>query len=108
MQKLTMPPDSPARAAFIMEGDYMEPWIRPGQVVTVSWNLPAVGECGLFRFRGETLVRQYCEDSFQNAYLLVLNRGRRELDVTVPAGEREALICLARLELDKTPPLPLF
>ena len=106
MQSLTMPAGSPAQAAFIMDGDYMEPHIRPGQVVTVTWRLPAIGECGIFRYQGETLVRQYCEDSFQNIYLLALNRNRRELDVTVPAGSK--LLCLGRLELEKTPPLPVM
>lgn len=105
MQTLTMPEDSPAQAAFIMEGDYMSPYLRPGQVAAVEWKLPAVGQCGVFQYRGQTLVRQYCEDSFGNIYLFVLNRARRELDVTIPAGEE--VRCLGRLLLDRTPPLPL-
>ncbi len=105
MQRLTMPEGSPAQAAFVMDGDYMEPYLRAGQIVTVTWTLPGIGDCGIFRYQGRALVRQYCEDSFGTAYLFVLNRARRELDVTVPADEE--LLCLGRLELGKTPPLPL-
>lgn len=104
MQTLTMPEGSEARAAFVMDGDYMEPWLRRGEIVPVVFDLPGIGECGLFRYAGRTLVRQYCEDCFGNAYLFVLNRARKELDVTVPAGE--ALQCLGRLVLDRIPPLP--
>ena len=105
MQSLTMPENSPARAAFIMDGDYMAPWLRAGEVVAVEWALPEAGECGLFQREGQTLVRQYCEDSFGNIYLFALNRDFRQMDVVIPAGE--AILCLGRLLLQKTPPLPL-
>ena len=105
MQMLTMPENSAARAAFIMDGDYMAPYIRFGEVVTLEWALPEPGQCGLFSINGQPLVRQYCEDSFGNIYLFVLNRDHRVLDVTIPAGE--TLDCLGRLLLEKTPPLPL-
>lgn len=105
MQTLTIPENSAARAAFIMDGDYMAPYIHFGEVVTVEWTLPEPGQCGLFLRNGETLVRQYCEDSFGNIYLFVLNRKFRSMDVTIPAGE--TLHCLGRILLKKTPPLPL-
>ncbi len=105
MQTLTMPENSPAQAAFIMDGDYMAPYIRAGAVVTVEWALPEVGQCGLFHHEGQTLVRQYCEDSFGNIYLFALNRDFRTLDMTIPTGEK--LLCFGRLLLEKTPPLPL-
>jgi hypothetical protein len=104
---LTMPENSAAVAAFVMGGDTMEPYIAAGQIVPVEFALPAVGECGLFYWEGRTLVRQYCEDSFSNIYLLCLNRARSEFDVTVPAGSGREVICLGRLLLDKNPPLPL-
>ncbi len=99
-----MPEDSPARAAFIMDGDYMAPYIRRGEVVTVEWLLPEPGQCGLFSAEGRTLVRQYCEDSFGNIYLFALDRACRDMDVTIPAGT--PIVCLGRLMLDGTPPLP--
>lgn len=105
MQMISMPEDSPARAAFIMDGDYMAPHIRRGEIVTVEWALPETGQCGLFSVAGRALVRQYCEDSFGNIYLFALNRSCRDMDVTVPAGT--PVVCLGRLMLDKTPPLPI-
>ncbi|MCD8322428.1 MAG: hypothetical protein LUC89_06045 [Oscillospiraceae bacterium] len=104
MQQLIMPEESPAQAAFCMDGDYMAPYIPQGAVVLVEWTLPEVGQCGLFRTGGQILARQYCEDCFGNIYLLVLNRARRELDVTIPAGE--TVECLGRLLMEKVP-LPL-
>lgn len=105
MQHLTLPSDSPVRAAFIMDGDYMEPFLKRGELVSVEWAVTAVGECGLFQ-TGETIVcRQYCEDSFGNIYLFALNRARRDMDITIP--RHEPLRCLGRVILDKTPPLPL-
>ena len=105
MQQLTMPENSNAQAAFIMNGDYMAPYILPREVVTLEWALPEPGQCALFQVNGKALVRQYCEDSFGNIYLFVLDRSRRELDVTIPAGE--TVLCLGRLQMKKTPPLPL-
>jgi len=106
MQMISMPEDSPAQAAFLMDGDYMAPYIRRGEIVTVEWALPEQGQCGLFSLDGNTLVRQYCEDSFGNIYLFVLDRSHPDMDITVPAGSHP--VCLGRLLLDKIPPLPLY
>jgi hypothetical protein len=103
---LTMPENSSAVAAFTMDDDTMEPYIMTGQIVPVELSLPAVGECGLFYLNGRTLVRQYCEDSFSNVYLLCLNRAQARLDVAVPAGSGRKVVCLGRLLFDKNPPLP--
>lgn len=105
MQTITIPASSAARVAFLMDGDYMTPCIRPGEVVLLEWALPAVGDCGLFEVDGSILLRQYCEDSFGNVYLFALNRARRELDLTVPA--EQPVRCLGRLLLEKDHPLPL-
>lgn len=102
---ITLPAGSPVRAIFTMDGDYMAPYIRPGEAVRVSFERPEPGECGLFEAGGEALVRQYCEDSFGNVYLFALNRARRELDRRFPGGER--LVCLGRLLLGRRAPLPL-
>lgn len=105
MQNITLPADSPIRAAFTMDGDYMDPWIKRGEIVPVEWALPAVGQCGLFETEGRILFRQYCEDSFGNIYLFVLNRARRDMDITIPRDR--PVRCLGRAMLEKTPPLPL-
>lgn len=105
MQNITLPADSPARAAFIMDGTYMAPWVKQGELVTVEWALPAVGQCGLFQAGDTVVFRQYCEDSFGNIYLFVLNRAFRDMDITVPRDT--PVRCLGRAMLDKTPPLPM-
>jgi len=103
---MTLPPDDPTRALFIMDDDSMQPYIRRGEAVRLVFRLPGQGECGLFRAGTETLVRQYCEDSFGNIYLLVLDRTQSDLDRSFPAAE--APICLGTLLMEKCPPLPLF
>ena len=105
MQHISLPADAPARAAFMMDGNYMEPFLKRGELVTVEWALPAVGECGLFQTGERIVLRQYCEDSFRNIYLFVLNRAHREMDITVP--HNEPVRCLGRVLMDKKPPLPL-
>lgn len=105
MQMIPVPEDSPAKAAFIMDGSYMAPYIRRGEIVAVEWALPEPGQCGLFFVAGRTLVRQYCEDSFGNIYLFALDRAFRDLDMTIPS--KTPVLCLGRLILDRTPPLPL-
>lgn len=102
---ITMPAGEPTRAIFTMDGDYMLPYIRPGEAVRVSFERPETGECGLFSAGGEALVRQYCEDGLGNIYLFALNRERRELDRCFPGGR--GLVCLGRLLLDRRAPLPL-
>ncbi len=102
---ISMPMEDPARAIFTMDGDYMAPYIRPGEAVRVSFERPGIGECGLFRAGEDVLARQYCEDGFGNVYLFVLDRGQRALDRAFPGGR--GLVCLGKLLLDRCPPLPL-
>lgn len=102
---INLPMESPVRAVFTMDGDYMLPYIRPGEGVRVSFERPKLGECGLFRAGEETLVRQYCADALGNVYLFALNRAFRALDRMFPHGE--GLVCLGKLLLDECPPLPL-
>ena len=104
--KMTLSRDDPTRALFIMDGDYMQPYIRAGEAVRVQFTLPQIGQCGLFRAGAETLVRQYCEDSFGNIYLFVLDRTQSALDRRFPPDAPP--VCLGTLLLDKTPPLPLY
>ena len=105
MQHITVPEDNTAIAAFIMDGDYMMPQIRPGQLVMIDDTPPEPGDCGLFSVGGNIVLRQYCADSFGNIYLFALNRERRELDISVPSGA--AIQCLGRILLEHRPPLPL-
>ena len=99
----------PAGAGFgVRQGDdSMEPWIRAGQVFYVSRGpMPEPGDVGLFLARGELVCRQYLEDSEGNIYLFVLNRARRELDITVPPTDPDGVSFYGRVLLNHTPPLP--
>ena len=99
----------PAGAAFSVgvSVDSMEPAHRAGGAMYVSRDCDLVpGDVGLF-FVGEELVcRQYAEDSEGNIYLFVLNRRRRDLDITVPAASGVNVACLGKVLLPQRPPLP--
>lgn len=105
MQTVTLPRNTATRAAFTMDGDYMAPWLRRGEIVEVEWALPGIGQCGIFQVGSRYVLRQYCEDGFGNVYLFVLNRTCRDMDLLVPAGE--PIRCAGRIRLEKLPPLPL-
>ena len=106
MKSLRLSPESPVRAVFTVTDDAMLPYILPGEALSLAFELPAVGEVGLFQWRGETLLRQYIEDSLGNVYLLAADRSRPALDRTIPAEEGPVL-CLGRILLEEQPPRPL-
>lgn len=105
-QYIRLSPDSPIRALFVMDDDSMRPHILPGETLSLVFELPRDGQIGLFRLGRETLVRQFCLDSFGTVYLLAGDRSRPELDRVIPPGE-DAVICLGRVLMDPDPPLPL-
>lgn len=105
-QFVTLSPDSPIRALFVMDDDSMRPHILPGETLPLVFELPKDGQIALFRLGEETLVRQYCRDSFGTVYLLSGDRSRPELDRIIPPGG-ETVICLGRVLMEKDPPLPL-
>ncbi len=106
MKTLRLAQDSPVRAVFTVTDDSMAPFILPGEALSLAFALPAEGEVGLFQVEGETLLRQYIEDSLGNVYLLAADRSRPELDRSIPAGEGPVL-CLGRILLETQPPRPL-
>lgn len=103
---LTLSPDSPVRALFTMDSDDMEPLILRGEALSLAFELPKIGQVGLFRLGSETLVRQYCEDSFGTVYLLAARRDDPSLDRVIPTGQGPVL-CLGRILMENDPPLPL-
>lgn len=103
---LELSPDSPIRALFTMDSDDMAPLLLRGEALSLVFELPRVGQVGLFRLGGETLVRQYCEDCFGTVYLLAARRDDPGLDRIIPP-DRGPVLCLGRILLEKDPPLPL-
>lgn len=103
---LKLAKDSPVRAVFTMDSDCMSPYILPGEALSLVFELPAVGQVAVFQYGGETLVRQYCEDSFGTIYLLAAKR-QEGLDRIIPPAEQERLRCLGRVLMEETIPLPL-
>lgn len=103
---IALPAEDPAAAAFVMEGDEMAPVLPAGRTARLVFELPAQGECGLFAVDGRAYVRQYCEDSFGTIYLLCVNRARADQDLVFPKSAGKTVVCLGRVPLEKTPPLP--
>lgn len=64
------------------------------------------GDVGWFRYRGETVCRQYHRDVFGITYLFALDRSRSGEDILIPASGRGELTCLARVLLPSPLPLP--
>ena len=88
----------------IMTDDTMEPYFKEGETVFAARPGPlAPGDVGIFLVDGAFVCRQYLEDSEGNAYLFPLNRARRELDRTLPAG---AVTLFARVLMPEPAPLP--
>lgn len=87
-------------------GRELEPYVKKGAAVrAVRCTRLADGEVGLLLWRGQPLLRQYCEDSEGNIYLFTVNR-RLKRDLRVPKGE--PVYCFARLLLPELPlPDPL-
>ncbi len=88
----------------VMTDDTMEPYLKKGEPVFAARPGPlAPGDVGIFLVDNVFVCRQYLEDSEGNAYLFPLNRARRELDRTLPAGD---VTLFARVLMPERAPLP--
>ena len=84
----------------------LSPRFQPGELLWCDDRPLTTGDVGLFRYRGETLCRQYREDAFGITYLFALNRARSREDVLVSAADRSGLRCLGRVRIAHPLPLP--
>lgn len=101
-------PDQPSDVSFgfRVPDDSLLPRFQPGELLWCDDRPLTAGDVGLFRYRGETLCRQYREDAFGITYLFALNRARSREDVLVTAADRPDLLCLGRVRTEKPLPLP--
>ncbi|MGX8698453.1 MAG: S24 family peptidase [bacterium] len=82
-------------------GRELEPWVKKGGRVRIQRCVSLRdGQVGLFLWREQPLLRQYCEDSEGNIYLFAPNRRIRG-DVRVPRGER--VYCFGRVLMPEVP-----
>lgn len=93
---------------FYIPDASMKPILKKGQLVYCDSRQMENGDFGLFQYRGNTMLRQYCKDMLGMTYLFTLNRKRRIDDLLIcPADERD-LICLGRVITKEKYPLPDF
>ena len=93
-----LPEGSEADFALRVEGDELEPYVRPGGIALIKRGAEIRdGDVGLFFAGGDMVLRQYCEDWAGNAHLLTLNRRRRERDIVLPRDGRHAVCLLGRV-----------
>ena len=87
--------------------DLNAPWLSPGDTMFLACGGSiAPGELGVFIVGGQTVCRQYVEDSEGNVYLFAANRARRGADIRLPAGSARTAQLLARVLLPFRVPLP--
>lgn len=103
--------DVPEAADFsvTITDDCMQPYIMQGDTVYVS-SRETLSEfdAGLFLYRDRILCRQWCEDYSGALHLLCANPARERENITVPAAERSACLCLGKIILSSKIPAPIY
>ena len=103
--------DMPAGADLCLrlDNDFMEPYLKRGQLLFVSRDAaPEELQPGLFFYAGRALCRQWCEDSAGNLHLLCANPRREKENLCLSRAEKSACLCLGRVLLKKRLPMPLY
>ena len=103
--------DVPAEADFclVLDSVLMEPLIKKGEMIYVSRSqTPGDMEVGLFRYRGQLLCRQFCQDYGGNLHLLCANPLHEKDNICLSGKEQDKLLCLGRVLLKKKPGMPVY
>ena len=102
-----LPEGSEADFALRVEGDELEPYVRPGGIALIKRGAEIRdGDVGLFFAGGDIVLRQYCEDWAGNVYLFAVNRRRSGLDIRLPAAGGAPVCSFGRVLLEDEVPLP--
>lgn len=99
--------DNPkAQFAIHVNGNSMEPYLPDGSVALGVRRPPEDGEVGAFFLDGGFLVKQVCQDSQGNIYLLSLNRERSDADETIWHDAGRDLRWMGTILMKERIPLP--
>ena len=98
--------DTKADFAVKINGDSMEPYLHDGSIALGLRQTPKDGDVAALLLDGEFLVKQVCQDMYDNVYLFSLNRKRSDADVTIWHDSGRSLSCFGTIIMEEDVPLP--
>lgn len=101
-----VPVDTKADFAVKINGDSMEPYLHDGSIALGLRQTPKDGDVAALLLDGEFLVKQVCQDMYDNVYLFSLNRKRSDADVTIWHDSGRSLSCFGTIIMEEDVPLP--
>lgn len=101
-----VPIDTKADFAVHINGDSMEPYLHDGSIALGRRQTPRDGDVAALLLDGEFLVKQVCQDMYDNVYLFSLNRKRSDADVTIWHDSGRSLSCFGTIIMKENVPLP--
>ena len=101
-----VPIDTKADFAVHINGDSMEPYLPDGSIALGRRQTPRDGDVAALLLDGEFLVKQVCQDMYDNVYLFSLNRKRSDADVTIWHDSGRSLSCFGIIIMKENVPLP--
>ena len=101
-----VPSDSTADFAIRVNGDSMEPYLPDGSIALGRKQTPCDGDVAALLLDGEFLVKQVCQDCYDNLYLFSLNRSRSDADVTIMHDSGRTVTCFGTIIMKERVPLP--
>lgn len=97
---------STADFAIRINGDSMEPYLPDGSIALGRKQTPCDGDVAALLLDGEFLVKQVCQDCYDNLYLFSLNRSRSDADVTIMHDSGRTVTCFGTIIMKERVPLP--
>ena len=97
---------SAADFAIRVNGDSMEPYLPDGSIALGRKQTPCDGDVAALLLDGEFLVKQVCQDCYDNLYLFSLNRSRSDADVTIMHDSGRTVTCFGTIIMKERVPLP--
>ena len=94
---------------IMLDSDCMEPHFARGQTLCVSrQEAPREFAVGVFLYRGQIYVRQWCEDYAGNLHLLCANPAREKENLMLTRARRGACLCLGTVLPGEPLPPPVY
>jgi len=110
-EMLDLPDGAPENADFCVNvsGKSMMPYLKNGDMVYVKRDSPLQDfDVGVFFLDGDTFIKQICQDSFGNTYLLSANPDMEDANKRVSRNSDSTLICYGKVILPHRLPQPVY